>query len=44
MTMAVVAAGFALAGFLFHALRLKMALRMRREPTDAETLQRHLDN
>jgi GPH family glycoside/pentoside/hexuronide:cation symporter len=44
VTMAVVAAGFALAGFLFHALRLKTALHMRREPTDSETLQRHLND
>jgi GPH family glycoside/pentoside/hexuronide:cation symporter len=42
LTFGVVAAGFALTGLLFHALRVKPALTMRRDPIPPDVLRAHL--
>jgi GPH family glycoside/pentoside/hexuronide:cation symporter len=42
LTFGVVAAGFALTGFLFHVLRVSPALAMRRNPVPPEVLRAHL--
>lgn len=44
VTLAVVAGGFALAGFAFHALRLGAALRLRDDPPDTAILKAHLES
>ncbi len=42
VTIGVVTAGFALTAFLFHLLRVRPALRLRREPVPDETLRAHI--
>ena len=38
----VVVAGFALTAFFFHAIRLRAALRLRRDPIAKDVVERHL--
>ena len=42
VTLGVVAAGFALSGFVFHLLRIRPALALRRSPVPEEVLRTHL--
>ncbi|UCE86629.1 MAG: MFS transporter [Deltaproteobacteria bacterium] len=42
-TLGVVLAGFGLTAFVFHLLRLRSALRMRRDPVDRDVLCAHLE-
>jgi len=42
--LAVVVAGFALSGLIYHAIRLRAAGRMRREPVSLNTVRAHLQS